>query len=493
MKNSFTQRVRAAFAQRFKPDGKLRTVPSLLMILCFAGCGGNSTSTTAAPKAAPQNYFAPPVSGTSNGGSDLIVPQLYSIDDTGNAFSQTTYRLQLPAQQGLQTINAGDLMIGQRSLRSLTITANYTYSGANPVYVADTTPKPGGFAVELSGQAGALVQLAGQPAVPVVAATQCPNLKTPQTYQFITIPGALAAQSAGVTPMYGWDPANDTAYGSVDISSSGSTVTFQNIHQYTLPSEGGSGSPTLPVPSSATGTCAATVFGNTITLPYPITIQNPGGGQGVSPSATAGIGPSGLLVEGNSVTQGPFGSAASSTVVPNYNNVLGAGTGTVGLPKPSAALDTNALVGAQYLGFIYSSGIYTAFNQLLASGWSSHLASFGFSAVPPECGTAIGDPTTTPSTLIYGGDFTNDAPATYSGGFGNCDFGIELGPQDPSNNGLYTQATVRVGAGYAGNTTGNAYSFPAVAVAGQLNGKYAIFLVGVDTTQPWAVYLLQSN
>jgi hypothetical protein len=37
------------------------------------------------------------------------------------------------------------------------------------------------------------------------------------------------------------------------------------------------------------------------------------------------------------------------------------------------------------------------------------------------------------------------------------------------------------------------YSFSAVAIAGQLNGKYALFLLGFDNTQPWAIYLLQSN
>jgi hypothetical protein len=36
-------------------------------------------------------------------------------------------------------------------------------------------------------------------------------------------------------------------------------------------------------------------------------------------------------------------------------------------------------------------------------------------------------------------------------------------------------------------------SISAVAIAGQLNGKYAVFLLGVDSTQPWAIYLLQSN
>jgi hypothetical protein len=56
---------------------------------------------------------------------------------------------------------------------------------------------------------------------------------------------------------------------------------------------------------------------------------------------------------------------------------------------------------------------------------------------------------------------------------------------------------VYVGPGFPINTTKSTYSFNATAIAGQLNGKFAIFLIGVDTTgtpnQTWGIYLLQSN
>jgi hypothetical protein len=98
--------------------------------------------------------------------------------------------------------------------------------------------------------------------------------------------------------------------------------------------------------------------------------------------------------------------------------------------------------------------------------------------------------------MIYGGDFPQvngqDNPPASSNGFGNCDLAIDLGTQDPSNNGSYPHAMVWMGASYAANTTGKTYSFPAMAIAGQLNGKNAIFVLGVDST-PWAIYLLQSN
>ena len=204
------------------------------------------------------------------------------------------------------------------------------------------------------------------------------------------------------------------------------------------------------------------------------------------PQASIGIGASsGLLVEDNG-----SGTSVSTNGLPAlpYENVLGAGTGAVGLPRPSGAVDTGALVGAQYLGFIYAAGAEGS-NSIITTVSSSHPASFGFSSVPSSCAAVAGST----GTLIYGGDFTNDDPATSPSGFGNCDFAIDLGTQDASSNGLYSHATVWVGAGYPANITGTAYSFPAVAITGQVGGKYAVFLVGVDSVQPWVVYLLQSN
>jgi hypothetical protein len=466
-----------------------RRTSALLLTFWIAGCGGSTKSTSPSPVAAPpgpQTYFAPSVAGAANGVST------FTIDDAADTFSQSTYQLNPPIQQGPQVLNAGVFAVSLRGLRSLGITAQYVAnSGGNgvaPGYypVTYNPPEPGSFATELAGQKGGLVQLIGQPATPLVAAIQCPSLATPQTYQFITIPAALAPPGTIPRPADTWDPTSETAYGSVDVSSSGDTIAFQNIHQSTLPSEGGTGAPSMPAPAvSMTGACGPTFFGSTITVPGQVVITNPGNGQSASGQATIGIGVSGgLLVEDNGVgtVQSPPGT---SPEVP-YINVLGAGTGAVGLPKPASALDTGGVIGAQYLGFIYAAGVYSQGNP---SGWSSHLASFGYSTVPASC-SGLTAPT---ATLIYGGDFTNDDPSTSPDGFGNCDFAIDLGGQSTSTNGLYPNATVWVGAGYAANPTGAAYSFPAVAIAGQIASKYAVFLIGVDSTQPWAIYLLQSN
>jgi hypothetical protein len=464
-------------------------------LVSAAGCGSGSKSAPPQQQAAPQSYFAPFVSGATYstiGGDGTVqqtplggVYQTFTLDDTANSFSQTSYQLQTPVQQGPQVLNAGNISVGQRGLRSLSLSVNYAANNVTKGYqpIPYPPPLPVGYALELANQAGGLIQLPGQPVAPLVAATQCPSLAQAQTYQFLTIPGPLSQQQAGQTPDYSWDPVTDTAYGSVDISSSGSTITFNNVHQSTLPSAGGSGAPTQPPASPATGVCASTFLGNVINVAYPVTITNPGGiAQSVDAQATIGIGPSGLLVENNGHT-GAAITPPGAVAQPLYNNLLGAGTGAVGLPKPASALDTGSLLGSQYLGFVYAAGVYLGAS--IPTGWSSHLASFGFANVPASC-ASIAAPT---GTLIYGGDFPQDDPSTP----GNCDLAVDLGTQDSSTNGLYSHATAWIGASYAVNTTATNYSFPAVAIAGQLSGKNAIFVLGIDSTQPWAIYLLQSN
>jgi hypothetical protein len=232
-----------------------------------------------------------------------------------------------------------------------------------------------------------------------------------------------------------------------------------------------------------------------VAVPANPTITTTSGGNTTNgPQAMMGIGPSGLLVEDN----GTLGQSSA----PYYENALGAGTGAIGLPKPSSAVntnasDTNSLVNAQYLGFFYGSG-----SSPSTTNWSSSVASFGFPNLSTSCQTLmtqISPQISTPlANPIYGGDFKNNDPSTSTDGYGRCDFAIDLGAQDPSTNGLFPRATVYVGPTFAGNTTRTTInSFHAVAIAGQLNGKYAIFLIGEDTVgspkQAWGIYLLQSN
>jgi len=442
------------------------------------GCNGLpsvSETATETPKNVPQTYMASVV-GETNGVTSVL--QAYSFDNRADTFQQATNQLQHGNPS--QINNSGEFKPLARGLLELETTYSFPFgtAGTGTTY---NPPQTGSWAVELPDNTGGLVQLQSQPVTPLGAGV-CPGSTQAHTYQFLTVSNPLLVPAAG-TPqpmLQTWNPALETAYGSVDISGGGS-VTLANTQQSTFPSGGSSSAPSMAVAASATGLCSASIYGNTITVPGQLTVSNPGSGETVPASATIGVSASGLLVESN-------GANADTP----YQNALGAGTGAVGLLKPSAALNTGTLAAAQYNGFIYGSG-----NASSPFNFSSTVASFGFASTPASCASVAA----ATSTLIYGGDFPNNDPSAAAvqsaGGFGNCDYAIDLGQQDASNNGYYPAATIYVGASFSGNTTGTAYSFPAIAIAGQLAGKNAIFVLGVDTAgspnQAVGIYLLQSN
>jgi hypothetical protein len=446
----------------------VRIVGVFVLGVSLIGCSSNNSPSIGTTKPQTlQNYFAP----TSSAQPWLT----NTIDDVNHMYSQIQY-----GDNGTysKVLTAGNFTVNQRGLRILGFTTQYATGVSQPVATYDP-PVSGGFALELAGQAGGLIQpmqtpqsSAPQvvPVKPMVAAINCPNLSAAQTYLFITMLG-----------YGGWNAATDTAYGTVDISTDGTAVNFNNIAQFTLPSAGGSGIPTQPSSATKSGICNSTSFGQLIAVPGQVVTTDPGGvNQSRPPQAQIGIGPDQLLVEdnGSATALNPVGAPPLAS----YENVLGAGNGAVGLPRSSSPVDTGSVVDSQYLGFIYAAGDSSNLG-------SSHVASFGFPATPSACSSVAAST----STLIYGGDFKNDNPSSSSDGFGNCDFAVDLGPQDFASNGLYRNATVWVGASYTGNTTGVGYWFSAVAIAGQLSGKYAMFLLGKDANQPWEIYLIQSN
>jgi hypothetical protein len=452
----------------------LATVLAVILSAC-----SSSANISKATASGPQLYMTPVIREGAQSLQFTNTVATISIDDAALTFAQRNYSI--GAQGTVVQVNySGKLASLARGLEELELT--YACTDTNNCDGATYTPdpdNPSGWAVELPDQDGGLLQLAGQPFVPLVPAVTCPSMSSAETFLFVTLPDTLITTGTGAVD---WNPTVETAYGSVDISASGSTVTFASIKQNTL----SGATPANASSSSVTGACSSTVYGNTVAIPADATVTGKNGVDTYTAQAMVGIGPSGLLVEDN-------GSASGK-----HENVLGAGTGAIGLPKPSSAVDTSALVGAQYLGFFYGSGSSNdGTSSDTATSWSSSVASFGFSSLPSTCAAV----TPQTSTMLYGGDFTGNNPAASTvqsgGGFGNCDFAIDLGAQDTSTNGLYPAATVYVGSGFATNTTGKSYSFPAVAIAGQLNGKFAIFLIGEDTAgspnQAWGIYLLQSN
>jgi len=448
------------------------------LAIALGGCSSSiSAKIPASPATGPQLYMVPtiyegsPAVPAPSGSS----PSTFSIDDAATTFAQQTYAFN-DSQSGPKVYYSGRLISLDRGLEQLEI----SYAPG----ITNLAQAGSGWAVELAGQGGGLAQLPGQSFVPLVPAVTCPSMSSAKTFLFVTLPTRLITTGTGKDT---WNPILETAYGSVDISASGSAVTFANIKRNTL-----AGTQLNPPVSAPTGTCSSTVFGNTVAVPANPTITiDPTGNPTISPQAMIGIGPSGLLVEDNG-SEHSFQPAGTF-----YEDILGAGTGAIGLPQPSATVDPSALAGAQYQGFFYGSG-----SSGSTTNWSSSVASFGFPGyptLPASCASMVSQ-TGSLSHGIYGGDFVGNNPGATTvqsetvGGFGNCDFAIDLGATQPIN-GLFTGANVYVGAGFGKNTTG--YSFSAVAIAGQLKGKYAIFLIGVDNkgspNQAWGIYLLQSN
>jgi hypothetical protein len=458
----------------------LRVFVSGMITVCLAGCNSSLTNTGNSGQA--QN----PVQTYLTGAVGNL--QTYAIDHTQNTFVVTSYNFIGGSSNGGTVQDSGNISQLASGIYDLDI----TYYDPGQMLILSAPPLTGSWLIEMPGEAGFTELEATNPFgtvtsfAPLAPTDSCPSISPSQTFQFVTIPKSLSTKSVLVPNA--WNPQMETAYGSVTVATSGSNVQFGSISQFTLPSTNGGtpGAPTTQYASSVTAACSPTFFGQTVSYPTSGTVVNPGsnGSQADPPVATIAISPSGFLVEDAGSPSGPSGS------FPPYENLLGAAYGAIGLPEPASALTTSNVVAAQYQGILY--GAASGSSASISSPGFRLIGSFGFSNLQASCPTL---PAPTTSTIIYGGEFANNDPSANT--FGNCDLAIDLGTQDSSNNGLYSAATVWVSAAFPYNSTGATYSFPAVAIAGQINGKYAIFLIGVDTTgspaQPWGIYLLQSN
>lgn len=185
-------------------------------------------------------------------------------------------------------------------------------------------------------------------------------------------------------------------------------------------------------------TCALTVAGKATYVPTDPSMRLP---------QTIAVGPSGFYV----ADQGAYNGSGSP--------------GQIGIIQPSAPLNTSDILAKNYVGYVYEPGASNTSGVL-----ETQLA--GFSANDPA------------GTLI-GGGIPYDDPT--QGNLGNLV--IDLGKQGA--NGVYPSATITDG------DTGNAYR--ASAVAGEIEGKYAIFIVGEDIDNflpdgnfmPMGIYLLE--
>ena len=452
----------------------LRALPALLLGL-LGGCNGNSFPQ---PKqgSGPHTYFVAAISSPTFHSDINAFPTVLSIDRVANTFQQAEFNFSgVNPSAGSAIATSGSLLATMRPL--LALQTSYTFTGTFP---GVTNPKPvtDAFALEIPGEGG-FALLKGQPVAPFVSNVVCPQIAKPESFLFLSIPAPLTSldKSSVNGNLYYFNLGTDTAYGTVSVSTGAAgSLSFSSVSQGIFPTTGATMMPpTPPAPPSQTGSCAPGIFGNVTNVPGTVMITNPGSSQTISPTATIGISPGGLLVENSGAT-----SSGTASPTPPFANVLGAGLGTVGLPV-SSSVTPSTLASAQFQGFFFNPGTTTGISQ------TSVPASFGFVTQPSSC-PVVAHPT---GSVLYGGDYPSNDPTKSSDGFGNCNNAIDLGVPDPTTNGLFPFAAIYPSRGRA---------YPAVAIAGQIAGKYAVFVLGVDPStvaatsrQMHGIYLLQTN
>jgi hypothetical protein len=204
--------------------------------------------------------------------------------------------------------------------------------------------------------------------------------------------------------------------------------------------------------------------------------------------------------------------------VSNFDNALGGlgafggGTGVIGVAEPSSQVSVSSVISAHYNGFIFSPSntVKQAYGYditVLASAFGNNTAtSQACSALQTSLAANNGQGAGTVPVLpspnsIYGGEFlvasgsglVNDP--TGAQGSEDCDVVIDLGSQDPNNNGFFPNATIFVGSNFPPFSVANpwtcdggvcAVSFPAAAVVGQVQGSYVIFIRASSVSNPAA-------
>jgi hypothetical protein len=387
----------------------LPLVLGLLSVTLLCACGGGSHSGSNQA----QGLIPPPPAGSINRyfGTDGDL-WTATVDHSNDLITGRDITLNQFPLNG----SAAGTFVKTAGFLNVTLSPN----GTPPNLVG----QKGGFALEIPGRA-ALLRFGdvSNLLIPLAPTAVCPAFTGNLAFQYVTLPNST------------WAQATDTAYGTFQASATSNNWTISNITQYAL----AGGPPSNPGTGLPPAYCGLGAEGYVITAPS--NASNP-----PVATVTLGVGPSGFFVEDNGSAQGlPQGVVSS--------NALGAGVGAIGVLQPSRQLTTASVVGGQYLGYYEEPGA----NALGAP--VTQLVSFGCS------GSGCSVPSS--STAIVGGIFPNDDPTQPP----NQDTTLDLGPQDPSNNGLYRTASITV----------QGVQFPAVAVVGNPEGKFVIFVIAQDT------------
>jgi hypothetical protein len=442
--------------------------------LGFSGCGQTAKPVTPASANLVYSYFGSPFSVSA---SDLP-KSVSTFDHSAGVIGVSSFITTATGQVPSEILN-GTFVAAPTGF--LNITENFATTSSG-IPSAQNPPVTGAWAVEIPG-AGALGNLLSLnttggglllPAAPaaMAEATACPNFPMSAPFLYVTVPS-----SSGST-----DIAN---YGRVGINTQGSAVTL-NAQPYLI-------GPTTLTPSTVTGGCSNTTFG-------PLTAYPLNSFGSASNLELIAIGQSGFLVSSFAFNSGTSPGA------------FGGGTGVIGVAAPSAPVNVGTVIGAQYNGFIYApqnSAPVSYDITVLASAFGDNTANSQAcaplqSSLAANNGQGANSVAALPSAnSLYGGEFLTTTGTTAvndptgANGSENCDLIIDLGTQDPANNGLFPNATIFIGSNYPPFSAGKpwncfgtsltcAVSFPAAAVVGQVQGQYVIFVVASAVSNPAA-------
>jgi len=279
-----------------------------------------------------------------------------------------------------------------------------------------------GWALEMLSRAVLVVPPSGE-SIFAIAAPACQVIPTRTEFAYVATPN----------PNYGngttEDQITETQVGSgvVGVSStdSGQDWQFGGEVQYILPNGNllGPGLIFDPTPDPFSGTCAAnsqnsSVIATSITVPSEL-------------PANFVIGPTGFFIEDRSQSDG---------------------MAFVGAVEPASPIDLSQLSGATFLGAENAVSFTYVFPAQLVS----------FAASAGSSGTGV---------QLAGGTFPSNNPAATPA----ANITIDLGPQDPNNNGYFPLATVTFSGSTSGFTAGVPYY--GYAMVSNAGGKYSIFAV----------------
>ena len=406
-----------------------------LLALAWLGtsCGGSSPAASASPQGLPE-LPSPGPSNSYLGMQSAGDMWQASIDHTSNSFSVTD----------LNNSSAGTVLgsiVDQIGFLGLAQT------NVSPPF------QPFGFALEIPGRV--LLLRPGTNTAPLAAlvSASCLNINGSVAFQFVTLPDAT------------WNAATDAAYGSAQVSVSGTTWNLSSIKQFTL------GNSSDPSSLGTTGTCATNTAGGLVMI-----APNPPSNV----SATIGVGPSGFLAADHFLSTGSGTMSAAAGVI-----------------QPSSSVNVASAVSASYLGFIYEPNVTTGSATCVADCVApTQMAAF--------TGSVTGCETPPSASGMCGGAFSNDILGNIKQA--STDTTVEFGTEDPSNLGLFKSARITIPnpAGSPGTCTapgvtgtdsqGNpTCTLPAIAVVGTPESKFAIFIIAQDTVNnsPMTIFLFQ--